>query len=141
MHTTVDLVFTLQTESEFFAADDGELERDKENLRADPPSSGRTQPSWKATSTRPEDDFVTPNRAATLVEQPNVFDFGVEEVEEVGEGEEEEERRARDDLLEEMGCHQPTISGKLLERQQLIQQIVASCLRTAGCDPMTLPWP
>ena len=129
----------MQAESQFFAATDQELEGEKENRQADPPSSGRIRPSMKAFSTHPSDDFVTPEHAATLIAGPKVFDFGLEEErakeeEEQGEEEEEEEenRWERDVLPEEMSSHQRSISGKLLERQQLIQQIVASCMGTTG---------
>jgi hypothetical protein len=125
----------LQAESQFFAATDQELEGEKENRQVDPPSSGRIQPSRKEFSTRPSDDFATPEQAATLIAGPKMFDFGLEEEKEKEEDEQEEEevdRWERNVMPEEMSCHERTISGKLLERQQLIQQIVESSMRTTG---------
>ena len=127
----------MQAESQFFAATDQELEGEKENRQVDPPSSGRIQPSRKEFSTRPSDDFATPEQAATLIAGPKMFDFGLEEEKEKEEDEQEEEvvvvdRWERNVMPEEMIGHQRTISGKLLERQQLIQQIVASSMRTTG---------
>lgn len=125
----------MQAESQFFAATDQELEGEKENRQVDLPSSGRIQPSRKEFSTHPSDDFATPEQAATLIAGPKMFDFGLEEEKEKEEDEQEEEvvdRWERNVMPEEMSGHQRTISGKLLERQQLIQQIVASSMRTTG---------